>query len=413
MRNWAGNIDFGTAQVSRPDSVDALRRTVAGSERIRALGARHSFSDVLATTGGLVRLDGLPPKVETDPASGTATVTAGMRYADVAAELHRAGYALANLASLPDITVAGACATGTHGSGDGQRSLAAAVVGLQLVGPEGDLVDLRRDVDRDTLAGSVVSLGALGVATAVTLKIEPSYEVAQSVHVNAPLDEVQNRFDEVFAAAYSVSVFTKWTDDAAVWLKRRTDRPVTGLRIGEPAADPQHPVPGTDTASCTAQLAAAGPWHERLPHFRPGATPHVGAELQSEYFLPRSAAPAAIAALRELAGRLEPVLQVSEVRTVRGDDLWLSPAHERDSVTLHFTWTNEIARVLPVVAEVEERLAPLSPRPHWAKLTTMTAAEVRSGYRRASDFRELRAKFDPRAKFGNDFVDELFGDGAP
>ncbi|PSJ30343.1 FAD-binding protein [Streptosporangium nondiastaticum] len=413
MRNWAGNIDHGATPVARPGSVDALRRIVANNRRVRALGAGHSFSGILATTGGFVRLDGLPPAVDIDPAAATVTVTAGMRYTDVAAKLHRAGYALANLASLPDLTVAGATATGTHGSGDGRQSLAAAVTGLELVGPEGDLVRLRRDVDHDTFAGSVVSLGALGLVTRVTLEIEPSFQVAQSVHTQVPLDEVRDRFDEVLGAAYSVSVFTKWGHDATVWLKRRTDRPVVELELGTPARSPLHPVPGADPASCTAQLGEAGPWHLRLPHFRPGTVADVGDELQSEYFLPRSAARAAFDALRGIGGLIGPVLHVAEVRTVRGDDLWLSPAYERDSAAFHFTWVKDPARVLPVIAAVEELLVPLGARPHWAKLTAMTGAAIRSGYRRASDFDELRAKFDPDGKFGNAFVDELLRDGAP
>ncbi|MEU6405751.1 FAD-binding protein [Streptomyces sp. NPDC046985] len=408
MRNWAGNIDFGAAPVARPGSVDELRRVVAGSERVRALGAGHSFSGVLATAGTFVRLDGLPPGVDVDAEAGTATVTAGMRYADVAAALHPAGHALANLASLPDLSVAGATATGTHGSGDAQRSLAAAVVGLELVGPEGDLIELRRDVDRDAFAGSVVSLGALGVAARVTLEIEPAFEVAQSVRTAAPLEEIRDRFDEVSGAAYSVSVFTTWRDDASVWLKRRTDRPVTELDLGTPAPGPLHPVPGADPASCTAQLGAPGPWHLRLPHFRPGATPDTGDELQSEYFLPRDAAAAAFDALRGIGALLEPVLHVAEVRTVRGDDLWLSPAYARDSVAFHFTWVKDTARVLPAVGAVEELLAPLGARPHWAKLTTMTGADIRSCYRRASDFAELLAKSDPGGKFANELVDGLF-----
>ncbi|MFF4104204.1 FAD-binding protein [Streptomyces sp. NPDC001903] len=412
MRNWAGNIDFGTARTARPGSVDELRRIVARSERVRALGAGHSFSGILETAGGFVRIDGLPPAVDIDAEAGTATVTAGMRYADVAAALHRAGHALANLASLPDLSVAGATATGTHGSGDTQRSLAAAVAGLELVGPEGDLVELRRDVDRDTFAGSVVSLGALGVATRVTLEIEPAFEVAQSVRTAVPLDEIRDRFDEVSGAAYSVSVFTTWGDEASVWLKRRTDRPVTGPDLGTPAPGPLHPVPGADPAPCTAQLGEPGPWHLRLPHFRPGATPDAGDELQSEYFLPRAAAPAAFEALRGIGGILGPVLHVAEVRTVRGDDLWLSPAYERDSAAFHFTWVKDAPRVLPVIAAVEELLAPLGARPHWAKLTAMTGADIRSCYRRASDFAELLAKSDPHGKFANEFVDGLFSPGA-
>ncbi|MEV6263931.1 FAD-binding protein [Streptomyces sp. NPDC051784] len=412
MRNWADTIDLGAAPIARPGSVDELRRIVAGSERVRALGAGHSFSGVLATAGGFVRLDGLPPAVDIDRETGTAKVSAGMRYADVAAALHPAGYALANLASLPDISVAGATATGTHGSGDTRRGLAAAVVGLELVGPEGDLVQLRRDVDRETFAGSVVSLGALGVATGVTLEIEPAFEVAQSVLTGVPLDAVRDRFDEVSGAAYSVSVFTRWADDASVWLKRRTDRPVIGLDLGTPASGPLHPVPGADPAPCTEQLGTPGPWHLRLPHFRPGSTPGTGDELQSEYFLPRAAAGTALDALRGIGALLRPVLHVSEIRTVRGDDLWLSPAYARDSVAFHFTWVKDPARVLPAIDAVEELLAPLGARPHWAKLTGMTGGDIRSHYPRASDFAELLAKSDPGGKFANDFVDGLFAPGS-
>lgn len=412
MRNWAGNIALGAGQAARPESVDALRSLVAGSARVRALGADHSFSGVLTADGGFVRLDRLPPEVAIDTAARTATVTAGMRYSEVAAALQRAGWALANLASLPDITVAGAIATGTHGSGDGRRSLAAAVTGLQLVGPHGDLMQLRRDGDGETFTGSVVALGALGVAVRVTLEIEPSYEVAQSLRIRVPVKEVQDRFDEVFGAAYSVSLFTTWSETAVLWLKRRTDRPAAGLELGVPARSELHPVPGADPSSCTPQLGVPGPWHERLPHFLAGATAAVGDELQSEYFLPRAAAPAAFAELRDLEKILGPVLQVSEVRTVHGDDLWLSPAHHRDSVTFHFTWIRDVARVRPVIEAVEERLTPLGARPHWAKLTAMAGPALLAQYPRAADFRELRARCDPGGKFGGELVDDLFPVGA-
>ena len=408
MKNWAGNIDLGPAAAARPESIGELRRIVAGSERIRALGAGHSFSTVLGAAGGFVRLDGLPPAVDIDTAARTARVAAGMPYAVVADALHRAGFALANLASLPDITVAGAIATGTHGSGDGTGGLATAVAGLELVGPEGDLVEPHREAGRDALAGMVISLGALGVVTTVTLEIEPSFEVAQSVRVRVPLEEVRARFDDVSGAAYSVSVFTRWGDDASLWLKRRTDRPVVDLDLGTPADGPLNPVPGADPAPCTIQLGVPGPWHERLPHIRFRTAPQPGDELQSEYFLPRSAAPAAIGALRGLYPLLAPALLVGEIRTVAADNLWLSPAYEQDSVTFHFTWVRDVVRVWPVIRAVEKVLVPLGARPHWAKLTALAGDAIRSGYRRAADFRDLRQRADPGGKFGNDLIDELF-----
>ncbi|HET8658079.1 MAG TPA: FAD-binding protein [Micromonosporaceae bacterium] len=407
--NWAGNITFRAVRLHRPGSVDELRRIVAGSRRVRALGSGHSFSPVADTTQDLVRLDRLPGAVEIDAAGSTAAVSAGAPYAEVAAELHRAGFALANLASLPHISVGGACATGTHGSGDTQRCLSASVTALQLVGPDGDLTELSRDVDGDTFAGSVVALGALGVVTRLRLRIEPAYEVAQRVRLGVALDEVVDRFDEVFGAAYSVSAFTDWRSGAAaVWVKSRTDRPGTGWAGGRLADRPLHPVPGLPPGSCTEQLGVAGPWHERLPHFRPDATPGAGKELQSELYLPREVAPEAFAAVRGVGHLVAPVLQVAEIRTVAADDLWLSPAYRRDCVTLHFTWVPDAAAVLPVLAAVEERLMPLGARPHWGKLTTAEPQEVIGRYPRRDQFAWLAAGCDPDGKFRNDFVDSLF-----
>lgn len=191
---------------------------------MRALGSGHSFSLVADSDGELVRLDGLPPMVEIDSGRSSVTVAAGMRYADVAAELYRKGLALPNMASLPHISVAGSCATGTHGSGDGLPCLSASVSALELVGPEGDLVELRREGGADVFSGVVVALGALGVVTRVTLDVEPAFEVAQRVRVEVPLEELGAGFDEVFGAAYSVSAFTDWRSGVArVWLKCRTD----------------------------------------------------------------------------------------------------------------------------------------------------------------------------------------------
>lgn len=404
--NWAGNVRFGAVRVHRPESVDELRRLVRDSDRIRALGSRHSFSPVADTTGDLIRLDGLPPRIEFDSAAGTVTLGAGMRYAEVVGALHDGGFALANLASLPHISVAGSCATGTHGSGDAQPSLAAAVVGLQLVGPDGETRELNRD--EQTFAGAVVALGALGIVTRLTLRVEPAFEVAQRVRVGVPLDEVTGQAEEIFGAAYSVSVFTDWRDEARVWLKYRTDAGEPGWDGGRSAPGPEHPVPGMPPDACTLQGDVPGPWHERLPHFRADFVPSAGQELQSEFFLPRSAAAEAFTALRGIGDRIAEVLHVSEIRTVRGDDLWLSPAYRRDSVTLHFTWVDDLTAVLPVLAAVEQRLMPLGARPHWGKLTTVAPSVVVAGYERAGDFAQLARSFDPTGTFRNAFVDDLF-----
>jgi xylitol oxidase len=161
-------------------------------------------------------------------------------------------------------------------------------------------------------------------------------------------------------------------------------------------------------AYCTEQLGVPGPWHERLPHFRPDFTPSSGQELQSEFFLPRDGAPAAIEAMRGLGDLLAPVLQISEIRTIAADDLWLSPAYGRESVAFHFTWIEDGAAVDPVLDAVEERLLPLGARPHWGKVFHAAPERIRALYERADDFRALMRRFDPEGKFRNPFVDGFF-----
>ncbi|MFE6386617.1 FAD-binding protein [Nocardiopsis dassonvillei] len=409
--NWAGNVTFGSPRVHRPRTLDELRRVVRDSPRIRALGSGHSFNLVADSDADLVRLDGLPAEAEIDPEGRTVTVTAGTRYAELVTALHGRGFALANLASLPHISVAGSCATGTHGSGDGQRCLSAAVRAVQLLGPDGDLGWLSRDADPEVLPGAVVALGALGVVTRLSLEIEPAFTMTQRVRVGVALDEVAEHVDDVFGAAYSVSLFTDWLGEGSVWLKQRTDRPEGAWRGGRPASGPVHPVPGMPPEPSTEQMGAVGPWHERLPHFRPELEPSAGRELQSEFYVPREAAGAAFAALRGIGHLLAPALYVAEVRTVRADDLWLSPAHGRDCVTFHFTWLPDPRAVAPVLAAVEERLLPLGARPHWGKLTAMDPADITARYERAADFERLARALDPGGKFRNAFTDALFPRG--
>ncbi|ARQ67833.1 FAD-binding protein [Streptomyces marincola] len=418
-QNWAGNIIFGAARVHRPTSLDALRRIVSAAAHVRVLGSGHSFNRIADTPGDLIRTDGMPRRVEIDPAGRTVTVSGGLTYGELAAELHAHGFALANLASLPHISVAGSVATGTHGSGDGQQGLASAVSRVELVGPGGEPAVLDRAADPDRFPGAAVSLGALGVVTALTLAIEPAFEVAQWLHVDVPLDAVADRFDEITGAAYSVSTFTDWhSGKATVWRKQRADREGPADRPadwlgGRPADAPWHPIPGMPAEFCTPQLGVPGPWHERLPHFRAEFTPSRGEELQSELFLPRPAATAAFAVLRDLAAELAPVLQVSEIRTVAGDDLWLSPAQGRDSVALHFTWVKDTARVLPALGAMEERLLPLGARPHWGKLTTASPADIAARFPHLPDFRRMVLDHDPAGQFRNDWVTGLLSAAEP
>jgi xylitol oxidase len=413
LTNWAGNITYGAQRVLTPTSVEQAQQLVAGSDRVRALGTRHSFNRLADTDDDLISLAGLPPRIDVDPERSTVTVSSGVRYGEAARPLHAAGYALHNLGSLPHISVAGACASGTHGSGVSNGNLSTAVRGLELITADGELTTITRD--DDFFSGAVIGLGALGVVTAVTLDVEPTFDMRQYVYENLAFERLAESFDEVLASGYSVSLFTDWRARIfnQVWRKRRisagdpADAPPSWL--GATLADgPRHPVPGVDPVNCTAQQGVRGPWHERLPHFRLDFTPSSGSELQTEYFVDRRDAVAAIDAVAELREQLAPVLQITEIRTIAADELWMSPCHGRDSVAIHFTWFDDTAAVLPVVTAVEAVLAPFAARPHWGKVFTVGPEAVASYYERFPDFLRLLAERDPGGKFRNAMIDRYF-----
>ncbi|MFC7867202.1 FAD-binding protein [Streptomyces murinus] len=407
VTNWARTVTYDAKEYRRPASLDALRALVSGAAKVRVLGSGHSFNRVAdpGPDGVLLSTAGLAQLIEVDAAARTVRVSGGVRYAELARAVHARGLALPNMASLPHISVAGSVATGTHGSGPANPPLASAVREVELVVADGTTVTIARGDAR--FDGAVTSLGALGVVTALTLDLEPAFAVEQRVFTELPLEGLE--FEAVAGSAYSVSLFTDWRDPGfrQVWVKRRTDRPAVDFPWAAPAAVPMHPVPGMPAVNCTEQLGVAGPWHERLPHFRAEFTPSSGAEIQSEYLVPRAAANDALRAVDGIRESVAGVLQTCEVRTVAADPQWLSPAHARDSVALHFTWVRDEAAVLPVVRGLEEALEPFEPRPHWGKVFGVPAAVVRGRYERLDDFRALVRDLDPTGKFTNAFVGEV------
>ncbi|MFE5814550.1 FAD-binding protein [Streptomyces sp. NPDC056479] len=413
ITNWAGNITYTAKELHRPYSVDAISALVAGSAKVRVLGSGHSFNRIAepGPDGVLLSIADLPPVIDVDRAARTVRVAGGVRYAELARTVYAHGLALPNMASLPHISVAGSVATGTHGSGIGNGSLATSVREVELVTADGSVVTVGRDDRR--FGGAVTSLGALGVVTALTLDLEPSFDVEQHVFTELPLDGLDSAsFETVMSSAYSVSLFTDWREPGfrQVWLKRRTDQALPDFPWAAPATEKLHPVPGMPAVNCTEQFGVPGPWHERLPHFRAEFTPSSGAELQSEYLLPREHAVAALRAIDGIRGTLAPVLQTCEVRLVAADGQWLSPAHGRDTVALHFTWIEDTAAVLPAVRRLEEALDAFAPRPHWGKVFALPAQVVRGRYPRLADFRALARELDPAGKFANAFVRDILDD---
>ena len=398
--NWAGNVTYSAARVVAPQTVEEAQHVVAAAARLRALGTRHSFSRVADTDGTLLSTEQLDRIVEIG--ERTVTVEAGVRYGELGRTLDEHGLALLNYASLPHISVGGAIATATHGSGARNRSLAASVAALDLVRADGELVHLERaDDDFD---GIVVALGMLGVVARVTLDVIPAFELRQYVFDGLPWATVEASLGDLLALGYSTSLFTLWADEGIhqIWVK--SVAPVDAC-FGAPAADgPRHPIPGADAANCTEQLGAPGPSGERLPHFRFGFTPSGGDELQSEYVVAREHAVDALRALRPFGPLLTPLLLTSEIRAVAGDALWLSPFYERESVCFHFTWKPLADEVRSLVPRLEAALAPFVARPHWGKVFVESPA---TGYPRLPEFLALRARLDPDRVFGNEFDAQL------
>jgi alditol oxidase len=405
--NWSGNYRYGATTLHRPASTAELQEVVAGATRVHALGSRHSFTGIADSTElvSLEAMTGTDLTLADD--RRTVTVDAGLRYGELAEALHAEGLALHNLASLPHISVAGAVATATHGSGVGNGNLATAVSALELVSSTGELLrSARGDVD---FAGLVVGLGALGVVTRVSLDVEPAFQVQQRVFDHLSWTALFEHFDEIVAAGYSVSLFTLFGADVdMVWVKSRTDAaaPPEGELFGAvPADGERHPIPGIDPTPATPQLADPGLWSDRLPHFRMGFTPSNGDEIQSEYLLPRGNAVPALEALRRLGPQIRPLLQTCEIRTIAADELWLSTAHRQDSVAFHFTWRQAQAEVEELLVDLEAALLPLGARPHWGKLFLADAATLAPRYERHADFVDLVQRLDPRGAFRNAWLE--------
>jgi alditol oxidase len=406
--NWSGTYTYRASQVYRPSTTDELRRRIeTASSSLHAVGSRHSFNDI-ADAAALVSLDALPGSVTIEADARTVTVPAAMRYGDLARDLHEAGWALRNLPSLPHISVAGSVATATHGSGNANQSLASSVTAMNLITGTGDQV--RIDHTSPEFAGAVVHLGALGVVTEVTLAIEPTFEVRQVVYEHLPWDQLTGSFEGVMGAGYSVSAITDFAgeDVDMLWVKSRVDddrsaKLPTELFGARAATEKLHVTRGNDPVHCTPQLGEAGPWYERLPHFLLEFTPSSGAEIQSEYLLDRRYASSAIDALRGLGYAIAPQVKSAEIRTVAADELWLSPAYDRDVFGVHFTWQPDAVAVTTLVETIEAALQPFHPRPHWAKV--FGAAHPWSElYPRLADFRRLVEAYDPRGIFRTPYL---------
>jgi alditol oxidase len=413
LSNWAGNIEFSTDRIQTSTSLEQVQAYVKTQNKLKVLGTRHCFNNIADSKDVFLSLKPMDNVIAIDAAKRTVTVAAGITYGQLCPYLDAKGFALHNLASLPHISVAGACSTATHGSGQKNGNLATAVSGLEIVTADGRVVNLSREQDGETFNGAVVGLGAIGVITKVTLNIQPSFMMRQYVYEDLPLSEMKEHFDAIESSGYSVSLFTDWQKQRIneLWIKSRVEEGQTFHAVPEffgakLATRNLHPIKELSAENCTEQMGVPGPWYERLPHFRMGFTPSAGKELQSEYFVPRQHAVEAVLAVERLRDQVGPSLLITEIRTIAADQLWMSPCYEQDCVTIHFTWKPDWTSVSKLLPVIEKELAPFNARPHWGKLFTTSPAELRRIYKKMPDFIELSGRYDPQGKFRNEYLNK-------
>jgi alditol oxidase len=410
VKNWAGNLQYGTDNIFYPKTVEEVQGIVRKCSKITALGTRHSFNTIADSNENLISSRDLNKIISLNKTANTITIQGGIKYGELAPYLHENGYALHNLASLPHISVAGSCATATHGSGISNSNLSSAVSGIEFVNAAGGLVTLSRS-DGEQFQAAVVGLGALGFVTSLTLDLEPTFNMRQYVYLDLPMAALEKNFDAIASSGYSVSFFTDWKNKniTEVWIKSKVmagdetapPKELFGARL---ATKNMHPVKEQSAVDCTDQLGIPGPWYERMPHFKMGFKPSTGKELQAEYFVPIEHAYEAIMAIEKLHDKMTPHLFVSEIRTVHEDNLWMSPCYRKSCVTLHTTFKQEVDTVMQILPLIEAQLAPFNVRPHWAKLFTLQPTVLQSRIEKLAEFKKLVATHDPNGKFRNAFL---------
>ena len=410
MKNWSGNLTYSTNQVHYPTSAEELAEFVKKLPAMRGLGSQHSFNTIADSVHNLVSLKEMKKVIALDKEAQTVTVEAGVRYGDICTYLHENGFALPNLASLPHISIAGACATATHGSGVKNGALAVAIRGLEMVKADGSMVQLDREKDGDTFQGAVVGLGALGIVSKVTLDLLPTFQMQQRVYRNLSMAELEQNFATIMSSGYSVSLFTTWENNNVnqVWIKSQSA--ATDIISGDRYFDAKladrhmHPLDDHPAESCTEQMGMDGPWYERLPHFKMGFTPSSGEELQAEFFVPMEYGFQAMQAIEKMQKKITPHLFVSEIRTIDADNYWMSPFYRKPCVAIHFTFKPEWEAVQKLLPQIESALDPFHVRPHWGKLFSLAPSVLQSRIEQLKAFKDLIQTFDPEGKFRNAFI---------
>ncbi len=439
-QNWAGTATATPARWCRPRTeaeISAAVTDAAGAGlRVRALGSGHSFTPIAATDGVAIDLSGWTGVVAADTATGAVTVRSGTTLRALSATLDGLGLAMANLGDIDVQTVAGALSTGTHGTGARLGGLATQVEAFGLVLADGSLVPCSAQVRPELFAAARVGLGALGVISTVTLRCVPAFRLAAEESPELT-DEVVERFDSLADANDHFEFY--WFPYGRYALVKRNNRLSPG-HTAAPNVPGSRPLPGwrrfwefevMENAGFGAlcRLGRAAPrLIPRLNRFSSAAlstrsytdasyrvfvTPRRVRFVESEYAVPRESLGDVLAELRRTVPRLaDPVMFPVEVRVAAADDIWLSTAYGRDTAYIAI---HQYAG-LPYQAyfdAFESIVAGVAGRPHWGKMHSRDAGQLRALYPHFDDFRRVRAEVDPETRFGNPYLDRVLGQLLP
>ncbi|WP_095012720.1 D-arabinono-1,4-lactone oxidase [Tsuneonella mangrovi] len=419
--NWSGSVSAAPGRIAEPRDEAELAQIVAESAKVRVTGAGHSFMPLCETDGTLLRLDRMEGAIKVEPDRQSAWIPAGMSIAKATEQLWDMGLSLANQGDVNPQSIAGAVGTGTHGTGITLGSLSSQVTGMRLVKPNGEVTTCDADARPDLFNAARLSLGMVGVASAVRMKVLPAYHLSEKIEKKS-LGEVLEAWDELVAAHRHIEFWVfPWADK--VLLKT--------LDLAEPDGPYVHRPDVDETAFRVAcNIAKALPF--AIPVLQKAMTLAVSDEPprtgpawrifpqdrtvrfeEMEYEIPYAngidALKAAIAHVRK--HRL-PFAFPFEFRTVAGDDIWLSPFHAGPCISLSvhqyapMAWQH-------IFAELEAVLRDHGARPHWGKRHTLGPDDVHALYPDAARFLAVRQQVDPAGKFVNASCARVFGIDTP
>jgi FAD-linked oxidoreductase len=418
-RNWSGSQQCLPAARSAPATVAELQELIASAKgTVRAVGAGHSFTPLVPTDGTIVSLSRISGLVSHDSQTRQATLWAGSRLGDIGQPLEDAGQALVNMPDIDEQTLAGCLATATHGTGAGIGCMSTFIEGLQLVDARGDLVDCDANNNPELFQAAKVSLGALGVITQVRLQNVAPYRLRR--------ETVWRSFEEMLELADSMAEQHRNFEFYYI--------PFSGMGFTDVHDITDEPLGSTekiDSNESVQDLKLARDWLQGSPKLRELVLSSIVKTLddevmvesswknyasernvrfnEMEYHLPREHG---LQALREVRTALETqhpeVFFPIEVRFIKGDDIWLSPFHQRDtcSIAVHRYFEEDYK---PYFKTIEPIFRKYEGRPHWGKLNTLQREDFRKLYPRWDDFVEVRRTVDPNGRFLNPYLAGLFG----